>query len=184
MAGDWDGSLEMADRLARVPDMAAHVRAAGLLVLVARGEPAAAERLAWARGLTARLNEHVLLALATASAEIDLAAWAGDPATALSRMREIDRRLVEAWGDDRLATLRVGARLYGANTQDISQGGVKLEVDEPLPVGASVVLTLDGFHPVSGTVRWCHEGAAGVQFNSVVPFKELMGWLRGERWSG
>lgn len=31
VAGDWDGSLELADRLARVPEMAAHVRAAGLL---------------------------------------------------------------------------------------------------------------------------------------------------------
>jgi DNA-binding CsgD family transcriptional regulator len=114
VAGDWDGSLEMADRLARVPDMAAHVRAAGLLVLVARGDPSAAERLAWARGLTARLNEHVLLALATASAEIDLAAWEGDATTAVNRTRETSRRLVEAWGDDRLATLRLAAMGLGA----------------------------------------------------------------------
>ena len=65
VAGDWDGSLEMADRLARVPDMAAHVRAAALLVLVGRGDPAAADRLAWARGLSTRLETHVLLGLAT-----------------------------------------------------------------------------------------------------------------------
>jgi DNA-binding CsgD family transcriptional regulator len=114
VAGDWDGSLEMADRLARVPDMAAHVRAAALLVLVGRGDPAAAERLAWARGLTSRLDAHVLLGLATASAEIDLAAWAGDAATAVGRTREISRRLVEAWGDDRLATLRLDATALGA----------------------------------------------------------------------
>ncbi len=114
VAGDWDGSLEMADRLARVPDMAAHVRAAGLLVLVGRGDATVADRLAWARGLTARLNEHVLLGLATASAEIDLAAWNGDAETAVSRTREICRRLVEAWGDDRLATLRLDATALGA----------------------------------------------------------------------
>ncbi len=33
---------------------------------------------------------------------------------------------------DRLATLRCGARLYGVNTRDISQGGVKIEIDQPL----------------------------------------------------
>src|SRR5436853_4762099 len=33
---------------------------------------------------------------------------------------------------DRLATLRCGARLYGVNTRDISQGGVKVETDQPL----------------------------------------------------
>ena len=42
MAGDWDASLAEADLLARVPEMAAHVRAAGLLVLVGRGRPGGA----------------------------------------------------------------------------------------------------------------------------------------------
>ena len=41
MAGEWDASLAEADALSRVPEMAAHVRAAGLLVLVGRGDPAA-----------------------------------------------------------------------------------------------------------------------------------------------
>jgi DNA-binding NarL/FixJ family response regulator len=109
VAGDWDGSLRTADRLARIPDMAAHVRAAALLVLVGRGDPAAGERLAWARGLTARLEGHVLLGLATASAEIELAGWTGDPGSAVRRAREMSRRLLEAWGDDRLATLRISA---------------------------------------------------------------------------
>ena len=61
MVGDWDESLAEADLLARVPEMAAHVRAAGLLVLVGRGDPAAQERLEWARSLIPRLNAHVLL---------------------------------------------------------------------------------------------------------------------------
>jgi hypothetical protein len=82
---------------------------------------------------------------------------------------------------DRLATLRCGARLYGVNTQDISQGGVKVETDEPLEVGAEVVLTLDKFRPVHGVVRWCAAGMAGISFNQLIPFNELMGWLRGEK---
>jgi hypothetical protein len=81
---------------------------------------------------------------------------------------------------DRLATLRCGARVYGVNTRDISQGGVKLETDEPLEVGREIVLTLDRFAPVHGVVRWCAGGLAGIAFNQLIPFAELMTWLRGE----
>lgn len=81
---------------------------------------------------------------------------------------------------DRLATLRCGARIYGVNTRDISQGGVKLETDEPLEVGREIVLTLDRFRPVHGVVRWCAGGLAGIAFNQLIPFAELMTWLRGE----
>ncbi|WP_456942617.1 ATP-binding protein [Geodermatophilus sp. SYSU D00525] len=109
VVGDWDGSLALADRLARVPEMAAHVRAAGLLVQVGRGDPAAAERIAWARGLVGRLDAHVLLLLATAGAEIDVAAWAGDPATALATARSATETLTGLWGDDRLAVVRLAA---------------------------------------------------------------------------
>lgn len=79
---------------------------------------------------------------------------------------------------DRLATLRAGARIYGVNTRDISQGGVKLEIDQQLPPGTPVVLTLDKFRPVNGTVRWCGDGLCGIEFHTIIPFQELMGWLR------
>ena len=118
MAGDWDGSLAEADVLARVPDMSAHVRADGLLVLVGRGDPAARERIDWARGLIPRLSAHVLLDLVTAGAEIDLAAWEGDAAgrPSTSRWRRY-RRLRQEWDDDHLgdaAAGRHGARARGA----------------------------------------------------------------------
>jgi DNA-binding CsgD family transcriptional regulator len=107
MAGDWDASLAEADLLARVPEMAAHVRAAGLLVLVGRGDPAARARLHWARGLIPRLQEHVLLGLVTAGSEIDLAAWDGDPATAVEVALVASRRLQRQWEDDHLGVLRL-----------------------------------------------------------------------------
>jgi DNA-binding CsgD family transcriptional regulator len=111
-AGEWDASLAEADLLARVPEMAAHVRAAGLLVQVGRGDPAARDRLAWARTLVPRLREHVLLGLVTAGSEIDLAAWDGDPDTALAVASEASRRLKEKWPDDHLGVLRlVGSAL-------------------------------------------------------------------------
>ncbi|MGY5883766.1 helix-turn-helix transcriptional regulator [Modestobacter lacusdianchii] len=112
--GDWDGSLAAADALARVPDMAAHVRADGLLVLVGRGDPRAAERLSWAQGPAARWDNHVLLMLATVAAEIELAGQAGDAATAAERARWADRRLRELWGDERLASVRLVATALAA----------------------------------------------------------------------
>lgn len=79
---------------------------------------------------------------------------------------------------DRLATLRCGSKLYGVNTRDISQGGVKIECDQPLEVGWEVVLTMDQFRPLQAVVRWCAGGLAGLAFNQLVPFSELMGWLK------
>jgi hypothetical protein len=81
---------------------------------------------------------------------------------------------------DRLATLRCGARLYGVNTRDISQGGVKVETDQPLDPGREVVLTMEKFRPLAGVVRWCGEGVAGIAFNHLIPFHELMQWLKPE----
>jgi DNA-binding CsgD family transcriptional regulator len=107
MAGDWDASLAEADLLARIPEMAAHVRAAGLLVLVGRGDPAARERIDWARGLIPRLSAHILLGLVTAGSEIDLAAWDGDTTTAVEVALAASRRLQKEWPEDHLGVLRL-----------------------------------------------------------------------------
>lgn len=107
MAGDWDGSLAEADVLARVPEMSAHVRAAGLLVLVGRGDPSAHGRIDWARGLIPRLRAHILLDLVTAGSEIDLAAWEGEPQKAADVALATYRRLRQEWDDDHLGVLRL-----------------------------------------------------------------------------
>lgn len=79
---------------------------------------------------------------------------------------------------DRLATLRAGAMTYGVNTCDISQGGVKIETDQAFAPGQQVVLTPHKFRPVEGVVRWYHEGMCGIAFNQLIPFHELMKWLK------
>ena len=79
---------------------------------------------------------------------------------------------------DRLAMIRVGSRSYPVSTRDISQGGIKLETDNSFAPGDEVVLALEKFRAVNGVVRWYHEGTCGVSFNQVIPFRELMGWLR------
>jgi len=79
---------------------------------------------------------------------------------------------------DRLATLRLGGRTFAVNTCDISQGGVKVETDQPFQPGEDVVLTPERFRPIQGVVRWYHDGTCGISFNQVLPFHELMRWLR------
>ena len=82
---------------------------------------------------------------------------------------------------DRLATLRVGADTYWAQVRDVSQGGVKVDTDRPLEAGAQVVVTLEYFRPVAGTVRWCRDDSCGIAFNQLIPFDELIAWLKRER---
>ena len=79
---------------------------------------------------------------------------------------------------DRLATLRVGARTYWVQTRDISQGGVKIDTDQPFETGTAVVVTLERFRPLPGTVRWQNGRACGIAFNALIPFDELIAWLK------
>jgi hypothetical protein len=79
---------------------------------------------------------------------------------------------------DRLGTLRAGAHVYPFSTRDISQGGLKIEIDQPLEEGTEIVVTLDKFRPLPGVVRWTGDGLCGIAFNQVIPFHELMKWLR------
>lgn len=82
---------------------------------------------------------------------------------------------------DRMATLRAGARTYWLSARDISQGGVKLESDQPLDIGGETVVTLENFRPITGVVRWRKDNAVGISFNQVIPFQELGRWLTEQR---
>jgi PilZ domain len=84
---------------------------------------------------------------------------------------------------DRMATLRIGARTFWVQARDISQSGVKIEADAPPAPGKEVVLTLDGFRPLHGVVRWESGDHCGIAFNQLIPFAELIDWLKrnGER---
>jgi hypothetical protein len=79
---------------------------------------------------------------------------------------------------NRLAKLRCGADVYFVDALDISQGGVKLAVEAALPADAEVVVTLDGFRPLPGIVRWVRDGHCGIGFFQVIPIAELCEWLR------
>ena len=79
---------------------------------------------------------------------------------------------------DRPATLRDGARTRWVRTRDISQSGIKIEVDQPLEIGSPVVVTLDRLGPIQGVVRWKDSSVCGIEFNQLIPFGELIEWLQ------
>lgn len=106
--------------------------------------------------------------------EMDVAELLANPTIAANGWRPRTPR-VEI---DRMATLRIGARTLWVRALDISQSGVKIETDHPPVEGADVVLTLEGFRPLSGAVRWSDDGGCGIAFNQLIPFGELIHWLK------
>ena len=81
---------------------------------------------------------------------------------------------------DRMATLRVGARTCWVHARDISQSGVKIEAeaDDAPAADEEVVITLEGFRPLAGVVRWSADGLCGISFNGLIPFGDLIEWLK------
>lgn len=63
---------------------------------------------------------------------------------------------------------------------NISQGGIRVDSNGNLPVGAQVTVTLPGLPPERGAVRWADEAACGITFNRVLSLSHLVTWL-GER---
>ena len=76
-----------------------------------------------------------------------------------------------------MATLRAGARTTWVHARDISQSGIKVETDQPPAEGEEIVLTLEGFRPLPA---WCagRRRHCGLAFNQLIPFGELIGWLK------
>jgi hypothetical protein len=79
---------------------------------------------------------------------------------------------------DRMATLRIGARTAWVHARDISQSGIKIEAEAPPAAGEEIVLTLEGFRPLHGVVRWRAGDHCGIAFNQLIPFGELIDWLK------
>jgi hypothetical protein len=79
---------------------------------------------------------------------------------------------------DRMATLRAGARTHWVHARDISQGGVKVATDTPPPPDSEVVVALEGLRPLPGVVRWSDGAGCGIAFNQLIPFGELIAWLK------
>jgi len=76
-----------------------------------------------------------------------------------AEMREFPRFEV-----DFTARLDVNGRSVVARIHDISESGVRIEKLPELAVGAPIVVTIDGLHPVSGRVLRAHDHTVGICF--------------------
>ena len=79
------------------------------------------------------------------------------------------------------ADLRVDASVYRIRALDISQGGLKLESSQELPIGAYVILSLPRLKPFPGMIRWGYNGTYGITFNRVIPLPSLVEWLHDQQ---
>jgi hypothetical protein len=79
---------------------------------------------------------------------------------------------------DRMATLRAGARTYWVHARDISQSGIKVETDHPPAADTEIMVALDGLRALPGIVRWSSDTGCGIAFNQLIPFGELIAWLK------
>lgn len=82
------------------------------------------------------------------------------------------------------AWVREGAIVHRTKAANISQGGIKILCDNDLAVGAEVIVSLPGFAPLAGAIRWKDGEAYGITFNRVLALPQLVEWLheqRGER---
>ena len=79
---------------------------------------------------------------------------------------------------DRPAKLRCGDQVVWGRIRNISQGGVRFDCDQDLPIDSDVVVTMQGFRPMPGVVRWRRGEWYGIGFIQVLPIQELCDWLR------
>lgn len=75
------------------------------------------------------------------------------------------------------AKLRIEDMQCSAIIRDISQGGMKVDVADPLIAGRDIVIKVKGLETMTGVVRWCREGQAGLAFLRPIPFDALTRWL-------
>lgn len=110
----------------------------------------------------------------------------------LAGLEFVDRELVRATlaGRDRahpyraprldLATeivLRLGETCLTARAKDVSEGGIKVELDEPGHVGREASVIVPGIPPMAGRILWCRDGRAGISFERPLPFRSLIDCL-------
>jgi len=141
----------------------------------------AGERLEEGARLVLELNSHHRFAVRVE--------WSSD---ALAGLEFEDRELVRATlaGRDRAhpyraprlelaaeIVLRLGETCLTARAQDVSEGGLKVELAEAGHVGREAKVIVPGMPPVTGRILWCRDGRAGISFERPLPFRQLVDCL-------
>ena len=74
------------------------------------------------------------------------------------------------------ATLCAGNAFYRARLCDVSKTGCKIRVARPMLPGDKVQIALEAHQSLGGTIRWCRDGRAGIQFARQLGDFELLNW--------
>jgi len=80
-----------------------------------------------------------------------------------------------------IASVRQDGDVYGMRARDISQGGLKVECERDLKLGAEVVVSLPGLPPMPGVVRWKEAASYGITYNRLLSLADLVAWLQNQR---
>jgi PilZ domain len=75
------------------------------------------------------------------------------------------------------AWVRDGTTVFRTKALNVSQGGVRVEADNALSIGAQVIVTLPGLPAEQGVVRWNDGESCGITFNRVLALAQLVAWL-------
>jgi hypothetical protein len=74
--------------------------------------------------------------------------------------------------------IRDGDQVHEVRAIDISQGGVCVESEQDLPVGADVVVKIEGLAPEPAVVRWRNGDCYGLGFIRLLSVNSLAAWLQ------
>ena len=75
------------------------------------------------------------------------------------------------------ATIKIGRLYHQVQVQDISLGGMKVEISDWQCVGKPVIATVESLRPIKGKVSWYKGGYAGIVFDKPITFDELAEWM-------
>lgn len=84
---------------------------------------------------------------------------------------------IEVYGQ---AQIKVGDRTCMVDLCDLSQGGVKVTLPEPIEAGNEVVVSISGLEDRKSLVRWQKDGRAGLSFVRPISFDLLVEWLSAQ----
>jgi hypothetical protein len=76
--------------------------------------------------------------------------------------------------------LRLGETCLTARAKDVSEGGIKVELEQSGHVGREASVIVPGIPPVAGRILWCRDGRAGIAFERPLPFQSLIDCLTRE----
>lgn len=75
------------------------------------------------------------------------------------------------------ADIKVGNQVYSVDLCDLSQGGVKVTLPEPIRPGEEALVSIGGLEDRRSLIRWQKDGRAGLSFVRPISFDLLVEWL-------